>query len=245
MTRRASLIHRFGATMSQSEQSAAAKLPRPVAVLYDWDNTLADNWGAIVAAMNHTLATFSLATWGEEEARQRIKASLRDAFPKLFGDAWRDAREVYYAHFAAHHLDHLKPTEGAAALLDAVAASGAYQAVVSNKTGRYLRAEVEALGWSSRFGAIVGANDAVRDKPDPAPVAMALSPVNIQPKENVWFIGDNDIDMQCAHQSGLTGVLIASPEHRRAAAALGQAEFPPAVTFSSCAALSVDRKSVV
>lgn len=224
---------------SSSDQNAAAGLPRPMAVLYDWDNTLADNWGAIVAAMNHTLAKFGLGTWGDDEARQRIKASLRDAFPQLFGEAWEDAREVYYAHFAAHHLDHLKPTHGAEALLDAVAASGAYQAVVSNKTGRYLRAEVEALGWSSRFGAIVGANDAARDKPDPAPVALALAPTNIQPKENVWFIGDNDIDMQCAHQSGLTGVLIASPEHRQAAAASAAAKFPPAVTFSSCAALSV------
>lgn len=224
---------------SSSDQNAAAGLPRPMAVLYDWDNTLADNWGAIVAAMNHTLAKFGLGTWGDDEARQRIKASLRDAFPQLFGDAWEDARQVYYAHFAAHHLDHLKPTHGAEALLDAVAASGAYQAVVSNKTGRYLRAEVEALGWSGRFGAIVGANDAVRDKPDPAPVALALAPTNIQPKENVWFIGDNDIDMQCAHQSGLTGILIASPEHRQAAAALAVVEFPPAVTFSSCAALSV------
>lgn len=222
-----------------SEQSAAARLPRPRAVLYDWDNTLADNWGAIVAAMNHTLATFGQPTWGDDEARARIKASLRDAFPKLFGDAWQDAREVYYAHFSAHHLEHLKPTEGAAALLDAVAASGAYQAVVSNKTGRYLRAEVEALGWRDRFGAIVGANDAVRDKPDPAPVKMALAPSNIQPKESVWFIGDNDIDMQCAHQSGLTGVLIAPPEHGEIAAAACDPRFPPLVTFSSCAALSV------
>ena len=222
-----------------SSAAAPRALPRPAAVLYDWDNTLADNWGAIVAAMNHTLASFRLATWGEEEARRRIKASLRDAFPKLFGDGWRDAREIYYAHFAAHHLDHLKPTLGAAALLDAVAAAGAYQGVVSNKTGRFLRAEVEALGWTSRFGAIVGANDAARDKPDPAPVALALQPANIQPKQDVWFVGDNDIDMQCAHQSGLTGILIASPEHGGGGEALAALEFPPAVTFSSCAALSV------
>lgn len=223
----------------QQDHATAAGLSRPRAVLYDWDNTLADNWRAIVAAMNHTLVAFGLSAWDEAEARARIKASLRDAFPKLFGAHWEEAREAYYAHFAAHHLDHLKPTPGAEALLDAVAASGAYQGVVSNKTGRYLRAEVAALGWSDRFGAIVGANDAAKDKPDPAPVLMALAPANIQPSDKVWFVGDNDIDMECARRSGLTGVLIAAPELRDAEKPDKAMEFPPTVTFSSCAALSV------
>lgn len=217
----------------------AVSLPRPQAVLYDWDNTLADNWGAIVAAMNHTLTEFGLTPWDEDEARRRIKASLRDAFPKLFGDRWEQARDVYYAAFAAGHLEHLKPMPGALELVDQMAALGVYQAVVSNKTGRYLRAEAAALGWSDRFGKLVGANDAVRDKPDVAPVLMALEPAGIQPSASVWFVGDSDIDMQCAISGGMTGVLIPPPGTTAGETASEGAAPPPFVTFSSCAVLSV------
>lgn len=216
-----------------------AGMPAPRAVLYDWDNTLADNWGAIVAAMNHTLVHYGLDPWDRDEARRRIKQSLRDAFPKLFGERWQDARETYYGHFAAHHLDHLRPMPGALDLLEAFAARGVYQAVVSNKTGRYLRAEAEALGWTGRFGRLVGANDAPRDKPDPAPVHLALEPAGIQPAGDVWFVGDSDIDMQCAHQAGVVGILIPPPGEEAAAAAVGDGAYPPVLTFSSCTALSV------
>ena len=48
------------------------------------------------------------------------------------------------------------------------------QGVVSNKAGRFLRAEVAHLGWAAHFGAVIGAGDAAADKPDPAPILLAL-----------------------------------------------------------------------
>lgn len=211
----------------------------PKAVLYDWDATLADNWGAILAAMNHTLAYFGQTPWGPDEARQRIKQSLRNAFPALFGDRWQEAREVYYGHFSAHHLDNLKPMAGAAELLDAFAVRGVYQAVVSNKSGKYLCAEAAALGWTGRFGRLVGANDAERDKPDPAPVRLALENTGIVPGSEVWFVGDTDIDIQCARNSGLTGILIPPvwEQGKDTYTSIDRAPSPD-MTFSSCAELS-------
>ena len=124
-------------------------------------------------------------------------------------------------------------------MLDAMAARGVYQAVVSNKTGKYLRAEAEALGWTSRFGKLIGANDAPRDKPDVAPVLLALESTNIRPSQEVWFVGDSDIDMQCAHNGGMTGVLIPPQDEDAGENQAETALFPPAVTFSSCEAFSV------
>ena len=45
-------------------------------------------------------------------------------------------------------------------LLQALSDSGVYLGVVSNKTGRFLRAELAALGWDHYFGKLVGAGDA-------------------------------------------------------------------------------------
>ncbi len=207
----------------------APALPR--AVLYDWDNTLVDNWGTVRAALNHALLSFGMAPWSEAEARARIKQSMRDSFPRLFGARWPEARDLFYAHFEAHHLEHLRPLPGAATLLESMAARGVYQAVVSNKTGRFLRAEADRLGWTGYFGRLVGAQDAAFDKPDAAPVRMALEPAGIEPGPDVWFVGDADVDMECAHGAGLVPVLIGAGEGS------GFDRFPPAHRYDTCHAL--------
>lgn len=207
-------------------------LPLPRAVLYDWDNTLVDNWGTVRAALNHALVSFDLPPWSEEEARIRIKQSLRDSFPRIFGERWTEARDLFYGYFEAHHLDHLQPVPGAESLLQVVADLGIYQAVVSNKTGRFLRSEADRLGWTRYFGRLVGAQDAPFDKPHHAPVHMALEPAGIGPGPDVWFVGDADIDMECAHGAGLVPVLIGSGEGS------GFVRFPPAHHHVSCETLS-------
>lgn len=203
----------------------------PRAVLYDWDNTLVDNWGTVRAALNHALVSFGHPPWSEEEARARIKQSLRDSFPRIFGERWTDARDLFYAYFEEHHLEHLQPLPGAESLLRGFAERGIYQAVVSNKTGRFLRAEAEALGWSGYFGRLVGAQDAEYDKPHGAPVLMALEPANLSPGPDVWFVGDADIDMECAHGAGMVPVLIGAGEGS------GFTRFPPAHRYDTCHAL--------
>jgi len=203
----------------------------PRAVLYDWDNTLVDNWGTIRAALNHTLVAFGQDPWSEEEARVRIKQSLRDSFPRLFGDRWTDARDIFYAYFEAHHLEHLRPIPGAQALLETLAERSVYQAVVSNKTGRFLRAEADALGWTRFFGRLVGAYDAEQDKPHCAPVRMALAPGGIEPGAEVWFVGDADVDMECAHAAGIVPILVGAAEGE------GFDRFPPTHRYDTCHAL--------
>lgn len=180
----------------------------PRAILFDWDNTLADNWTAILAAMNETLTAFGHPTWTLEESRARIKASLRDAFPRLFGERWREATNIYRQAFERDHLEHLREMPGAAAMLAELRARRLYLAVVSNKSGRYLRKEAAHLGWDVHFDRLVGAQDAAADKPDVAPVELALSGSGIPPGPHVWFVGDADIDVECARNSGCAPVLL-------------------------------------
>lgn len=195
----------------------------PSAILFDWDNTLVDTFPTITAAFNHTLASFGLPVWSAEEARARIQRSLRDSFPELFGPRWREARTIYYGHFADHHLERLRPMPGAGALLERLTARGIPLGVVSNKRGAFLRAEVEALGWERRFGALIGAGDASRDKPDPAAPRLALERMGVPPGPEVWLVGDAPIDVECARAAGLTAALVRddlsaydgpAPDHR-------------------------------
>jgi len=204
------------------------RLPR--AVLFDWDNTLIDSWGIIETCVNVTLEAMGHQRWTSEEIRVRVRHSLRNAFPPLFGDRWEEARAIYYDHFAANHLAQLRALPGAGTLLETLHGHGVYLAVVSNKTGRFLRAEAEALGWSRYFGGLIGAGDAPSDKPAIEPVTLALAPAGIAADE-VWFVGDADIDMECAHAAGCLPVLVSENDIR------DFSRFPPALKVDDCVAL--------
>jgi phosphoglycolate phosphatase len=184
---------------------------RPTVLLYDWDNTLVDGWAAIAAALNAVFTVFAMPHWTAEQTRARVRVSLAESFPKMFGGRWTEARDIFYATLAAHHLVHVRPMPGAA---DALTAGMPWpQGVVSNKTGRFLRAEVAHLGWASHFGAVVGAGDATADKPDPAPIHLALTQLAATASPSVWYLGDTALDMQAARAAGVTAVLIGDASH--------------------------------
>ncbi len=200
-------------------------MPRPEAILWDWDNTLVDAWAGITAALNIVLAMYDKPVWTLEQARARIRGSVRDTFPDMFGPDWRRAASMLQTTMEAGHLDHLRLMPGAATALDH--AGDLPLAVVSNKEGRILRREVAHLGWTARFGAIVGAGDASADKPHPAPIWYALSTIGVIPGRHVWYIGDTGSDMQAAHAAGCTAVLVGDAAHDGGLKALEQTGVAP------------------
>jgi phosphoglycolate phosphatase len=209
-------------------------LERPLAIIFDWDNTLIDSWHAIMDAQNYTLTTFGLEPWTLEETRQRVRGSMRDSFPALFGAQWRQAGEVFYRRFTERHMQTLRPLPGAVELLQELHGNGLYLAVVSNKKGDYLRKEAAYLGWDRYFRRIVGAFDAARDKPAAEPVHLALTDSGIEPGRSVWFAGDADIDLECAVNSGCLPVLL-----RETAPEAGEFEsHAPAIYVDCCIELS-------
>lgn len=215
-----------------SDAPSPIVLQRPRAIIFDWDNTLVDSWGTIHDALNFLMAAMDKPLWTIDETRERVRLSLRDAFPGIFGDRWEEARRIYMERFQAIHLARLTPLPGREAMLRVLAADGHYMGIVSNKTGPVLRNEAEHLGWTPLFGAIVGAGDAHTDKPHCAPVELALQPGGIAPGPDVWFVGDTAVDMECALAAGCVPVLLGTAEPA------GEfAQFPPVLTVADDAAL--------
>jgi len=209
---------------------AERKLPR--AILFDWDNTLVESWGVIHEAMNLTLDAMGFGHWTRGETERRVRASLRDSFPAMFGERWRDAEQIFYSSFSAIHLKHLRALPGADEMLAHLAqVERLYLGVISNKRGEYLRREAEHLGWTGHFRALAGAGDAARDKPAIEHVHLALGELTCG--TDIWLVGDADIDLKCAYNAGCTPVLMRS-------AAPGEGEFAghePALYFPDCAGL--------
>lgn len=149
-------------------------------------------------------------TWTFTEFQARRGLSVHDLFPHMFGRQWEEARCIFYAVFEENHLETLKAVPGAAGMLATLHKSGLVLGVVSNKNGRYLRYEAKHLQWNSYFHSLVGAMDAARNKPAAEPVWLALEGTGIPPGNNVWFVGDSLIDMECAYNAGCLPVLLRS-----------------------------------
>jgi len=215
-----------------SPAAARPRVSRPRAILFDWDNTLVDSWAVIHEARNSTMAAMGRPLWSLAETKERARLSLRESFPRDFGERWEEARQIYLGTYRAIHLDRLTALPGRGELLQGLADEGIFLGVVSNKTASLLRCEIERIGWSALFGSVVGAGDAPLDKPDAAPVLLALEPSGVDPGETVWLVGDTGVDMQCARNSGCVPVLLAS--------GMSEEEFlgcPPRFVFSDCSAL--------
>jgi phosphoglycolate phosphatase len=185
-----------------------ATMRAPRAILFDWDNTLVDSWATIHEALNFLMRAMEKPEWSLAETHQRVRLSLRESFPQIFGERWEEARDIYLDRFRAIHLDRLTALPGREAMLHSLAGSGIFLGVVSNKTGALLRREVEQLGWSGFFSSVVGAGDAAADKPACEPVHFALERSGIAAGEDVWLVGDTEVDMQCALNSGCVPVLL-------------------------------------
>jgi len=205
----------------------AAALRRPRAILFDWDNTLVDSWGTIHEALNHVMAAMEKPLWSLDDTMSQVRLSLREAFPLHFGERWEEARDIYLNRFAAIHLDRLTPLRGREAMLRSLAGEGFYLGIVSNKTGPFLRREVDRLGRTPLFGSVVGAGDAAVDKPACEPVHLALKESGVTAGSEVWFVGDTAVDMECAANAGCVPVLLGDGADTEEFA-----RFAPALAFS-------------
>src|SRR5258708_21128684 len=119
---------------------------RPRALLFDWDNTLVDSWPVIHDALQQTLTAMGHPPWTLEESKARVRLSLRDSFPALFGTRWEEARRVYMDAFQSIHLERLGALAGVVELLAPLTEPRCYLPVVINNTGPRLRREAPPPG---------------------------------------------------------------------------------------------------
>ncbi len=183
------------------------KLIAPQAIIFDWDNTLVDTWGIIHQAMHNMFMEFGKSPWSLDEVKDRVAHSMRDTFPKMFGDEWEAAAKSYQQHYRNIHLEHIKPMTGAEDTLKFLQDINMPTAIISNKKNDNLQKEVPHLGWKKYFAAMVGSGDAKRDKPYPDQLYVALKQLDFEDSTPVWYIGDSVIDLQFCANSGAMPIL--------------------------------------
>ena len=175
-------------------------------ILWDWDNTLADTFGAIFAAQNEARIKYGLMPWTREESKAAMNTSGRNLIKDVFGADKAAEVRAYFLSRYAEHADALELKSGAKEVLQTAKELGYINVLASNKAGPILRNEVQAMGLTAYFDRLIGAEDTDNDKPSKAFTDSALDEIDVQ---TLVSVGDGKADIQMAHNYvGGIGILV-------------------------------------
>jgi HAD superfamily hydrolase (TIGR01509 family) len=186
-------------------------------VLFDWDGTLLDSFEADAQAYFHMFAALGM-TWSMAELKRHYSPNWHRVYraARLPLAQW-DQADRLWMRFYRQHQPRMQP--GARQVLRALEQRFTLALVSSGSRAR-VRRQLREHGVAAMFQAKVCSEDALRRKPHPAPLRVALDRLRMAPKVCV-YVGDAPEDIEMAHRAGVRaiGVLGSSPVPERLRAA--------------------------
>jgi phosphoglycolate phosphatase len=175
-------------------------------VIFDMDGTLLNTLEDLQSSVNHAMRSCGFPEHPLENIRKfvgnGIERLLELAVPDgkenpKFSQAFEDFKEDY----AIHCNDKTRPYDGVLELMRVLKEHGIKMAIVSNKADFGVQKLLEIY-----FGEVVtvaiGQRDNLRKKPAPDMVWEALKELGSE-KEEAVYIGDSEVDLATAGNSGL------------------------------------------
>ena len=174
--------------------------------IFDLDGTLLDTLDDLAASTNYALRTHNMPEHTVDDIRRfvgnGVKKLMIRAVPggednPLFEDAYTCFRQ----HYLIHNQDTTHPYPGIIDLLDNLKRRGKNLAVVSNK---FYNATQDLCRhfFGDYISVAIGEREGIRKKPAPDTEQEALRQLGTD-KEGAVYIGDSDVDIETAHNSGM------------------------------------------
>jgi beta-phosphoglucomutase len=181
------------------------------AVIWDLDGVLVDSTEGHFVAWQRLFAEEGLQMDRAEFLRtfgQRNDSVLRAALgPDLPAARLRDLGERKEAYFRSLVPQLVRPVPGALALLSALRAAGARQAIGSSAPRANLETILSAWGISTLFGATVTAEDVSRGKPAPDVFLTAAARLRVSPARCL-VLEDAPPGVEAARAAGMRCVAV-------------------------------------
>jgi phosphoglycolate phosphatase len=190
-------------------------MPRRFELLvFDWDGTLIDSTGAIVACIQEAARDLGLAVPDDQRARHVIGLGLSDALayavPDLPVSDYGRMAERYRYHFLARDAG-LPLFAGSRELLDSLRARGHRLAIATGKSRAGL---ARALGQLDMAGIFAATRCADQCPPKPAPdMLIELMDEIGTTAERTLMIGDTAHDLVMAANAGVAAVAVGYGAH--------------------------------
>ena len=176
--------------------------------IFDLDGTLLDTLGDLAASVNYAMRTNGMPEHSVDEVCRFVGNGVRRLMERAVpGGAAHPAFEAAFATFRRHYMEHsldtTRPYKGIPEMLQELKRRGRHTAVVSNKFDAATK-ELCRHFFPDTIDVAVGEHEAegIRKKPAPDTVLQALSQLGVG-QEGAVYVGDSDVDIQTARNSGL------------------------------------------
>jgi phosphoglycolate phosphatase len=176
-------------------------------LIFDWDGTLMDSAGVIVACIQAASRDMGLPEPSREAASHIIGLGLRQALETLFPDLPEDQHQPLADHYRRHYLGQdaeIPLFDGARELIIDLHGSGHTLAGATGKARRGLARAFEHTGLEAYFHASRTA-DETHSKPHPAMIEELLDELMIEP-DKALMIGDTTHDLEMARNAGIASL---------------------------------------
>ena len=175
--------------------------------IFDLDGTLLNTLDDLAASVNYALRTHGMPERTLDEVRSFVGNGVRLLMERAIPDGTDNPRfEETFATFRQYYMDHsldkTRPYEGIPEMIHALKQRGCRLAVVSNKF--YAATQELIRHFFPEITVAIGEHEAegIRKKPAPDTVFEALRQLEVG-KEKAVYVGDSDVDLQTACNSGL------------------------------------------
>ena len=179
--------------------------------IFDLDGTLLSTLADLAASTNYALCTHHMPERSLDEVRRFVGNGVKKLMERAIPDGlnnplFEETFATFRQHYMQHNLDTTQPYPGIMQLLEQLKAEDKNIAVVSNKFYAATR-ELCRHFFGDLVPVAIGEREDIRKKPAPDTVIEALRELGVD-KEGAVYIGDSDVDIMTAKNSGMPCVSV-------------------------------------
>ena len=177
-------------------------------VIFDLDGTLLNTLEDLADAGNWVCRRNGWPEHSLEEFRAMVGHGLSNLVERFSPEGCRSPLMLvntlaqFSEYYGQHNMDKTAPYTGMTDLVAELGLRGLKLAVYSNKADDFSRQIVEHY-FPGAFALVRGKVRGVPVKPDPTGVRQLLVELEADPARTL-FVGDSSVDMETAHNAGLT-----------------------------------------
>lgn len=181
-------------------------------LFFDLDGTLVDSMADLNAAVNYSVEKFNYPTrtikQTTDDIGNGVPTLIARSIPGGFEDHnYSECLSIFKEYYKDHCTILTKPYDGMFEVLKSLREKGYRFAVVTNKFQEGAERIIN-LFYPNLFECVVGETETLKKKPEPDMVYAAMKKMKIKRKDKVIYIGDTNIDLDTANNSGVSCILV-------------------------------------